>query len=140
MTCGARASGADVEVILPAQEAGGSGALLIPNTVGIIAGGANPAGARRLVDYLLSAVVGSGAGDVIDRYSERIIGKAKTARTGVRAFPDAREGTPFVDDAPRRASGAAPRVESTTATHVKQHTKTTRPRSRWSSSRSRRAA
>jgi iron(III) transport system substrate-binding protein len=53
----ARASGADVEVIFPDQGAAGSGALLIPNAVGIIAGGPNPTGARRLVDYLLSAEV-----------------------------------------------------------------------------------
>jgi iron(III) transport system substrate-binding protein len=46
-------NGMPVLVITPDQEEGGSGALLIPNTLAIIKGGPNVEGAKKLVDYLL---------------------------------------------------------------------------------------
>lgn len=45
--------GNPVRIVLLDQEEGGLGTLLIPNTLGIIAGGPHPANAQRLVDYLL---------------------------------------------------------------------------------------
>jgi iron(III) transport system substrate-binding protein len=44
--------GTEVGMVIP--DAGGMGAVLIPNTVGLIRGGPNPAGAQRLIDFLLS--------------------------------------------------------------------------------------
>jgi len=44
--------GARLRVVFPDQQPGGLGALLIPNTAGLIEGGPNPAGGRRLLDYL----------------------------------------------------------------------------------------
>jgi iron(III) transport system substrate-binding protein len=46
--------GQPVAIVFPDQEAGGIGAMLIPNTVAIIAGCPHPAAARRLVDWLLA--------------------------------------------------------------------------------------
>ena len=49
--------GHPVAIVYPDQEAGGLGALFIPNTVAIIRNGPNPAAARRFVDYVLSPEV-----------------------------------------------------------------------------------
>jgi iron(III) transport system substrate-binding protein len=50
-----------VDIIYPDRDGSATnprmGTLFIPNTVAIIRGGPNPAGARQLVDYLLSAEV-----------------------------------------------------------------------------------
>jgi iron(III) transport system substrate-binding protein len=57
----ARARGLDVDLIYARHdvepEARGGGTLLIPNTVGRVAGGPNPEAARRLIDFLLSEKV-----------------------------------------------------------------------------------
>ena len=53
-------AGKPVALIFPDREAPAGdrmGTLFIPNTLAIIRGGPNPAGARRLVDYLLSTTV-----------------------------------------------------------------------------------
>lgn len=53
-------SGHDVSIIYPHRDAPADsrlGTLFIPNTLTILKGSPNPAGARRLVDYLLSAEV-----------------------------------------------------------------------------------
>lgn len=55
--CGALEKGAPVEIVFPDQEEGGIGTLLIPNTVGLVAGGPNPEAGRKLIDYLLSREV-----------------------------------------------------------------------------------
>jgi len=53
---GAIKNGAHVRIVVPDQGAGGlGGAILIPNTVGLVAGGPDPATGRLLIDYLLSA-------------------------------------------------------------------------------------
>jgi iron(III) transport system substrate-binding protein len=49
--------GRPVELIYPDQQEGQMGTLFIPNTLAIIRGGPNPAAARQLLDYLLSAKV-----------------------------------------------------------------------------------
>jgi iron(III) transport system substrate-binding protein len=51
------AGGDPVAIVYPDQGEGQLGTLFIPNTLAIIKGGPNPAAARRLVDYLLSAEV-----------------------------------------------------------------------------------
>ncbi len=51
----ALARGAPVRMILPDQGPGGSGTLLIPNTVALIKNAPHPLEARRLVDFLVSA-------------------------------------------------------------------------------------
>jgi iron(III) transport system substrate-binding protein len=54
------AAGHPVAIIYPDRDASDKsrlGTLFIPNTVAVIRGGPNPEGARRLVDYLLSAEV-----------------------------------------------------------------------------------
>ncbi len=48
------ARGLPIGMAIPDQEEGGLGVYMIPNTVGIIAGGPNPEGGRRFVDFLLS--------------------------------------------------------------------------------------
>ena len=56
----ARARGLDVELVYPrhaAEEVPGGGTLLIPNTIGIIAGGPNPEAAHELAAWLSSAEV-----------------------------------------------------------------------------------
>lgn len=63
--CGAMESGKNVTIIIPDQEAGGMGTLVIPNTIAIIAGAPHPAEAQVFTDYLLdrkreSAMVTSG--------------------------------------------------------------------------------
>lgn len=53
----AQERGADIAIVFPLHDREapeGGGTLLIPNAVGIVAGGPNPAAAARLVDYLLS--------------------------------------------------------------------------------------
>ncbi len=53
-------AGKAVALIFPdagAAEGSGRGTLFIPNTVALIRGGPNPDGARKLIDYLLSAEV-----------------------------------------------------------------------------------
>ena len=55
--CAAVSGGKAVAIVLPDQEAGGLGALVIPNTVARIKGGPNPEEAQRLIDYLLSTEV-----------------------------------------------------------------------------------
>jgi iron(III) transport system substrate-binding protein len=49
--------GAQIKMLIPDQEEGGLGTLVIPNTVALIKGGPNPESARKLVDYLLSQQV-----------------------------------------------------------------------------------
>jgi iron(III) transport system substrate-binding protein len=51
--CGAVAKGAPVKIIVPDQEAGGMGTLVVPNTVAVVKDGPNPAQAQAFVDYLL---------------------------------------------------------------------------------------
>jgi iron(III) transport system substrate-binding protein len=63
--CGAVESGRNVTIIIPDQEEGGMGTLVIPNTVALVAGAPDPAEAREFIDYLLankteSAMVTSG--------------------------------------------------------------------------------
>ncbi len=53
--CGAMLRGAPVQVIFPDQGPGGMGALIIPNTVALIAGGPHPEEGQALADFLLSA-------------------------------------------------------------------------------------
>lgn len=50
-------AGRPVAIVFPDQADDQTGALLIPNTLGIMKGGPHPAHARKLVDYLLSAEV-----------------------------------------------------------------------------------
>ena len=50
-------AGWPVRVIVPDQEDGGMGALLIPNTVGMVKGSPHPEPARALIDFLLSLEV-----------------------------------------------------------------------------------
>jgi len=52
--CAAVERGAPVTIVFPDQEPGGLGALVVPNTVAVVAGGPNPEQARRLADYLLA--------------------------------------------------------------------------------------
>jgi iron(III) transport system substrate-binding protein len=52
--CGAVERGAPVRIVIPDQEPGGMGTLVIPNTVALVRGGAHPAEGRALVDYLVS--------------------------------------------------------------------------------------
>ncbi|KQC03577.1 MAG: hypothetical protein APR53_01010 [Methanoculleus sp. SDB] len=52
--CRAYEDGAPVALILPDQEEGGIGTLVIPNTVALISGAPHPDEGKRLVDYLLS--------------------------------------------------------------------------------------
>jgi iron(III) transport system substrate-binding protein len=52
-----REQGQPVAIVYPDQGLEGMGTLVIPNTLAIIKGGPNPEGARRLVDYLLTAEV-----------------------------------------------------------------------------------
>ncbi|MBI3892244.1 MAG: extracellular solute-binding protein [Candidatus Wallbacteria bacterium] len=54
---GAIRSDKDVAMVAPDQEAGGMGALMLPNTVALMAGGPHPQAARRLAEFLLSASV-----------------------------------------------------------------------------------
>lgn len=68
----AASGGARIEGVLPDQQHGGAGTLTIPCTVALVAGGKNPEGAKKLIDYLLSAEV-----------EERLI-DAKFARYSVR--------------------------------------------------------
>jgi iron(III) transport system substrate-binding protein len=49
--------GAPVAIVYPDREEGQLGTLFIPNTIAIIKGGPNTEGAKKLVDYLLSAKV-----------------------------------------------------------------------------------
>lgn len=63
--CGAVENGAPVAVIIPDQEPGGMGALVIPNTVALIAGSPHPVEAKTFIDYVLDrdtedALVASG--------------------------------------------------------------------------------
>ena len=52
--CGAVERGAPVEIVIPDQDTDQMGTLVIPNTVGLIAGGPNPEYGQQLIDYLLS--------------------------------------------------------------------------------------
>ena len=52
--CGAIERGAPVRIVFPDQGAGEIGTLIIPNTVGLIAGSTNLAEGKELIDYLLS--------------------------------------------------------------------------------------
>jgi iron(III) transport system substrate-binding protein len=54
---GAMLDGRPVAWLLPDQEEGGLGTLLLPNTVALIAGAPNAAGGQRLIDHLLSPAV-----------------------------------------------------------------------------------
>lgn len=55
--CGAVARGAPVAVLLPDQEAGGLGTLVIPNSVAMLEGAPHPEEAARLIAYLVGAEV-----------------------------------------------------------------------------------
>jgi iron(III) transport system substrate-binding protein len=55
--CGAVEHGDHVAVIVPDQQEGGMGVLIIPNTVAVIAGAPHPYEARLLADYLLGSDV-----------------------------------------------------------------------------------
>jgi iron(III) transport system substrate-binding protein len=55
--CGAVERGALVRIVIPDQEPGGMGTLVIPNTVALVRGGAHPDEGRALLDYLASAGV-----------------------------------------------------------------------------------
>jgi len=50
----AMTKGHKVACVFPDQQEGGIGTMLIPNAVGLVAGGPDPAGARRLIDAILS--------------------------------------------------------------------------------------
>ena len=50
---GAIEKGKPVEIIIPDQEEGGMGTLIVPNTVALINGGPNPENGKKLIDYLL---------------------------------------------------------------------------------------
>lgn len=52
--CGAIERGAPVRIVFPDQGAGEIGTLIIPNTVGLIAGSSNPEAGKELIDYLLN--------------------------------------------------------------------------------------
>lgn len=52
--CGAIERGAPVRIIFPDQGSGSIGTLIIPNTIGLIAGSPNSAEGKELIDYLLS--------------------------------------------------------------------------------------
>jgi iron(III) transport system substrate-binding protein len=52
--CGAVERGAPVAIVIPDQEAGGMGTLIVPTTAALIAGSPNPDEGRLLIDYLLS--------------------------------------------------------------------------------------
>jgi iron(III) transport system substrate-binding protein len=52
--CRAFEDGAPVAIILPDQQEGGIGTLVIPNTVALISGAPHPDEGKQLVDYLLS--------------------------------------------------------------------------------------
>lgn len=67
-----------IRIVVPDQEAGGLGAILIPNTAGLVAGSPNAANGRKLVDYLLSAAV------------EKRLVEAGWIQFPVRGDPDAR--------------------------------------------------
>jgi len=49
--------GLPVRWLMPDQEPGGLGTLIIPNTVALVKGGPNPEGGKALIDYLLSPEV-----------------------------------------------------------------------------------
>ncbi|RIL11702.1 ABC transporter substrate-binding protein [bacterium] len=53
--CGALARGAPVRIVFPDQGDGQLGTLIIPNTVGLVAGAPHPDAGRALIDYLVSA-------------------------------------------------------------------------------------
>jgi len=55
--CVAIKDGKPVKIILPDQEPGGIGALVIPNSIAMIKDGPNPEAAQILIDYLLSETV-----------------------------------------------------------------------------------
>jgi iron(III) transport system substrate-binding protein len=55
--CAALAKGSKVAIVVPDQEPGGIGTLVIPNTVALIAGAPHAETGRRLIDYLLSEEV-----------------------------------------------------------------------------------
>lgn len=68
-----------------------SGPLLLPNTVALVRGGPNPAGGKRLVDFLLSAE------------GERLLARSESGNTPVRSelaseFPDLEVPTPWIVD------------------------------------------
>ena len=50
----AKAKGFKVACVFPDQEEGGLGTMLIPNSVGIVKGGPDPVGAKKLVDKILA--------------------------------------------------------------------------------------
>jgi iron(III) transport system substrate-binding protein len=51
--CGAVERGAPVAMVFPDQDPGGMGTLVIPNTVGLVAGGPNPTAGKAFIDFLL---------------------------------------------------------------------------------------
>jgi iron(III) transport system substrate-binding protein len=57
---GAVEDGLSAAWLIPDQEEGGLGTLVIPNTASLVAGGPNPEGGKALIDYLLSAEVEEG--------------------------------------------------------------------------------
>ncbi|MDP6443930.1 MAG: extracellular solute-binding protein, partial [Pirellulaceae bacterium] len=77
-------NGQPVAIVFPDQEEGGLGALFIPNTLCIIKGGPNPAGARKLVDYLLQPKIET---QLAEGSSAQIPLNSKVKTTS-RALPD----------------------------------------------------
>jgi iron(III) transport system substrate-binding protein len=75
---GAVEKGANVRIVVPDQDAGGLGAVLIPNTVGLVAGAPNPDTGKQLIDYLLS-----------DSTEQRLV-KDSWIQFPVRGAPDVR--------------------------------------------------
>ena len=74
--CGAVEAGAPVRIVVPDQDVGQPGTLIIPNTVGLVAGGPNPENGRRLIDFLLSEAV---AGQLVESgWSHVVLGSTTT--------------------------------------------------------------
>lgn len=74
--CAAVKAGAPVRVVVPDQEAGGLGALVIPGTVSLVAGAPHSSEASALIDYLVTkdveaALVDAGWSHVPTRLSSR---------------------------------------------------------------------
>lgn len=93
-----------VRIIVPDQDGGElGGAILIPNTVGLVAGGPNAAAGKRLVDYLLSAE------------TERRLLKASWIQFPVRGQPDPRITTGSVRFAPIDWAAAYSKLDQSAA-------------------------
>lgn len=120
----ARALGLDVDLIYPAhnhEDERGNGTLLIPNSVGRVAGGPNPTEAARLVDFLLSEAV------------ERLLAESSSHNIPLRpglaeAYPDYRVPDPLRVDERRSAAERAAAVSQ--AMRILTEPRTTAPETR----------